>query len=84
MTAPSSVTAAELRSGKGSGNENFPVASRLVHPRHRAVIMAFSEFVRIADDIADHEKLAPDLKLIRGTLKIGPKPLHTLIEDFSG
>jgi squalene synthase HpnC len=63
MTAPASVTAAELRSGKGSGNENFPVASRLVHPRHRAVIMAFYEFVRIADDIADHEKLAPDQKL---------------------
>jgi squalene synthase HpnC len=63
MTAPANVTAAELRSGKGSGNENFPVASRLVHPRHRAIIMAFYEFVRIADDIADHEKLAPDQKL---------------------
>jgi squalene synthase HpnC len=63
MTAPANVTAAELRSGKGSGNENFPVASRLVHPRHRGIIMAFYEFVRIADDIADHGGLAPDQKL---------------------
>ena len=63
MTAPANVTAAELRSGKGSGNENFPVASRLVHPRRRAIIMAFYEFVRVADDIADHAGLAPDQKL---------------------
>jgi squalene synthase HpnC len=63
MTAPANLTAAELRSGKGSGSENFPVASRLVHPRHRAIIMAFYEFVRIADDIADHADLAPDQKL---------------------
>jgi len=58
-----SMAAAELRSGKGSGDENFPVASRLIHPRHRPIIMAFYEFVRVADDIADHEGLPPQDKL---------------------
>jgi squalene synthase HpnC len=57
------VTAAEARSGKGHRDENFPVASRLIQPRHRAPILAFYEFVRTADDIADHAKLAPAEKL---------------------
>src|SRR4029079_18780694 len=51
------------RSGKGHRDENFPVASRLIHPRHRAPILAFYEFVRTADDIADHATLAPQDKL---------------------
>src|SRR5215211_7677495 len=55
--------AAELRSGKGHHDENFPVASRLVHPRHRAPILAFYNFVRAADDVADHPSLGPDDKL---------------------
>jgi squalene synthase HpnC len=55
--------AGELRSGKGHRDENFPVASRLVAPRHRAPILAFYEFVRVADDIADHPALAPERKL---------------------
>src|SRR5215216_2644478 len=55
--------AAELRSGKGHHDENFPVASWLIHPRHRAPILAFYEFVRVADDIADHATLAPAEKL---------------------
>ena len=54
---------AALRSGKGHRDENFPVASRLIHPRHRGAILAFYEFVRIADDIADHATLAPQKKL---------------------
>jgi hydroxysqualene synthase len=54
---------AALRSGKGHRDENFPVASRLIHPRHRGIILAFYEFVRIADDIADHATLAPQQKL---------------------
>jgi hydroxysqualene synthase len=57
------VTAAEARSGKGHRDENFPVASRLIQPRHRAPILAFYEFVRTADDIADHATLAPPEKL---------------------
>jgi squalene synthase HpnC len=56
-------TAAELRSGKGSGDENFPVASWIVHPRYRPAILAFYEFVRVADDIADHPTLPEGEKL---------------------
>jgi squalene synthase HpnC len=52
-----------LRSGKGHRDENFPVASRLIHPRHRGIILAFYEFVRLADDMADHATLAPPEKL---------------------
>src|SRR5262245_5665654 len=54
---------AALRSGKGHRDENFPVASRLIHPRHRGIILAFYEFVRIGDDMADHAKLASQQKL---------------------
>ena len=55
--------AGELRSGKGHRDENFPVASHLIHARYRAPILAFYEFVRVADDIADHAELPPDRKL---------------------
>ncbi len=54
---------ADFRSGKGHGDENFPVASRLVSPRHRPIVMAFYDFARTADDIADHATLPPDEKL---------------------
>jgi squalene synthase HpnC len=57
------ITTLGARSGKGHRDENFPVASRLIHPRHRAPILAFYEFVRMADDIADHATLAPREKL---------------------
>ena len=57
------ITPAEARSGKGHRDENFPVASRLIHPRHRGPILAFYDFVRTADDIADHSSLAPAEKL---------------------
>ncbi len=55
--------AGELRSGKGHRDENFPVASHLIAARFRAPILAFYEFVRVADDIADHPTLAPERKL---------------------
>jgi squalene synthase HpnC len=57
------TTASELRSGKTHRDENFPVASWIIHPRHRALILAFYNFVRTADDIADHATLAPADKL---------------------
>jgi squalene synthase HpnC len=57
------TTAAELRSGKTHRDENFPVASWIIHPRHRALILAFYNFVRTADDIADHATLPADEKL---------------------
>ena len=53
----------DWRSGKTHRDENFPVASRLIHARHRALILAFYEFVRTADDIADHAKLAAEQKV---------------------
>jgi squalene synthase HpnC len=57
------TTAAEFRSGKTHRDENFPVASWIIHPRHRALILAFYNFVRTADDIADHAELPPEEKL---------------------
>jgi hydroxysqualene synthase len=57
------ITAASARSGKGHRDENFPVASRLIHPRYRGPILAFYEFVRSADDISDHPSLASHEKL---------------------
>src|SRR6266700_3556069 len=57
------TTAAELRSGKTYRDENFPVASWIIHPRHRALILAFYNFVRTADDIADHATLAGSDKI---------------------
>ena len=57
------TSAAELRSGKGHRDENFPVASHLIHPRHRGTILAFYNFVRVADDIADHASLSEAEKL---------------------
>jgi squalene synthase HpnC len=55
--------ASVLRSGKGHRDENFPVASWLIAPRHRGAILAFYNFVRTADDIADHAALSPAEKL---------------------
>src|SRR5256886_8035435 len=57
------TTASELRSGKTHRDENFPVASWIMHPRHRALILAFYNFVRTADDIADHATLGERQKL---------------------
>ena len=55
----------DFASGKGHGDENFPVASRLIAPRHRAVVLAFYKVARLADDIADHPAAAPADKLAR-------------------
>jgi squalene synthase HpnC len=57
------TTASELRSGKTHRDENFPVASWIIHRRHRALILAFYNFVRTADDIADHATLDASDKL---------------------
>jgi hydroxysqualene synthase len=59
------IRSGELRSGKGSQDENFPVASRLISRRHRPAILAFYEFVRVADDIADHSELTSEEKITR-------------------
>ncbi|MBB1091668.1 squalene synthase HpnC, partial [Rhodopseudomonas palustris] len=57
------TSASELRSGKTHRDENFPVASWIIHPRHRDLILAFYNFVRTADDIADHAMLDAPTKL---------------------
>ncbi|MBU3079451.1 squalene synthase HpnC [Sphingomonas quercus] len=54
---------ADLASGKGHRDENFPVASALIAPAHRAPIMHFYRFARAADDIADHPAAGPEEKL---------------------
>ena len=57
------MDASEFRTGKGHRDENFPVASWLIAPRHRALILAFYNFVRSADDIADHPSLSAQEKV---------------------
>lgn len=52
-------------SGRNAGNENFPVASRLLPAKARPHVLAFYAFARTADDIADAPDLAPDEKLAR-------------------
>ena len=63
MNDASTGDAKNWRSGKGHRDENFPVASWLIHPHHRKVILAFYNFVRTADDIADHAALPAQEKL---------------------
>jgi len=57
--------AIETPTGKGAGDENFPVASRLLAPRLRPHVARFYAFARAADDIADNPDLAPDDKIRR-------------------
>jgi squalene synthase HpnC len=54
---------ATLQSGKGHKDENFPVASVLISPRHRPPVMAFYKFVRAADDVSDNPTASADEKL---------------------
>ena len=57
------VAAEDLASGKGSTDENFPVASHLIAPRFRPPVMAFYRFARAADDVADNALAEPASKL---------------------
>ena len=57
------MSAADLASGKGHKDENFPVASHLIRPQYRAPIMAFYHFARAADDISDNRAASNDAKL---------------------
>ncbi|MEO8812623.1 MAG: squalene synthase HpnC [Caulobacteraceae bacterium] len=59
-------------SGKGAGDENFPVGSFLIAPRHRPVVMAFYRVARMADDVADHPTASRMAKLARlGAIEAG-------------
>lgn len=55
--------AADFTSGKGHSDENFPVASWLMAPQHRAPVMAFYRFARAADDIGDHPTASAEERL---------------------
>jgi len=57
--------AIETPSGKGVGDENFPVGSLLIARRLRPHVRHFYAFARAADDIADNPRLAPEEKLRR-------------------
>src|SRR5258707_11649360 len=56
-------SARNLRSDNPHGDENLRVASWIIHPRHGTLILAFYNFVRTADDIADHATLGERDKL---------------------
>ncbi len=55
----------ETPSGKGRGDENFPVGSWLIRRDLRAHVHAFYRFARNADDIADNPALAAADKIRR-------------------
>jgi len=55
----------ETPSGKGKGDENFPVGSFLIRRDLRVHVHAFYRFARIADDIADNPALSADEKVRR-------------------
>ncbi len=61
----SEVEASEVEASKTDTGENFPVASRLIAPRHRVSVLAFYRFARAADDVADSATLPADEKIAR-------------------
>jgi hydroxysqualene synthase len=62
---PPGAAGVEAPSGKGRGDENFPVGSWLIRRDLRVHVHAFYRFARNADDIADSPLLAADDKLRR-------------------
>ncbi|HXI86096.1 MAG TPA: squalene synthase HpnC [Parvularculaceae bacterium] len=56
---------AETPSGKGAGDENFPVGSFLLPKRLRPHVATFYAFARAIDDIADNGALSPEDKISR-------------------
>jgi squalene synthase HpnC len=61
-TAP---TSAETPSGKGAGDENFPVGSMLLPRRLRPHVATFYAYARAIDDVADNPDLPPEEKIRR-------------------
>ncbi|MCP4330973.1 MAG: squalene synthase HpnC [Alphaproteobacteria bacterium] len=55
----------ETPSGKGAGDENFPVGSMLLPARLRPHVAKYYAFARAIDDIADNPDLAPEDKVAR-------------------
>lgn len=65
MTGTQSVSTLETPSGKGAGEENFPVGSHLIARRLRPHVATFYAFARAIDDIADNPDLPPAEKCRR-------------------
>jgi hydroxysqualene synthase len=63
--AAAALAAVEAPSGKGRGDENFPVGSWLIRRDLRVHVHAFYRFARNADDIADSPILAAADKVHR-------------------
>lgn len=61
------VARLETPSGKGAGDENFPVGSFLISRKLRPQVAAYYAFARAIDDIADNPALSPDSKVERLT-----------------
>ena len=62
---PPDAAPVEAPSGKGRGDENFPVGSWLIRRDLRVHVHAFYRFARNADDIADSPVLAANEKVRR-------------------
>lgn len=60
-----SPDAAETPSGKGAGDENFPVGSFLLPKALRPHVATFYAFARAIDDIADNPELSAEEKIKR-------------------
>jgi len=63
--APALGEAPETPSGKGAGDENFPVGSFLLPKRLRPHVAIYYDFARAIDDIADNGDLAAEEKIRR-------------------
>ena len=59
------LASVETASGKGAGDENFPVGSVLISKALRPHVHAFYVFARNGDDIADNHALAAGDKVAR-------------------
>jgi len=55
-----SGSAIETPSGKGAGDENFPVGSWLLPAHLRPHVACYYRFARAIDDIADNGELAAE------------------------
>lgn len=65
--APIDTSPIETSSGKGAGDENFPVGSFLIARHLRTHVAAYYAFARAGDDIGDDPLLAADEKVRRLT-----------------
>ncbi|HEY7608500.1 MAG TPA: squalene synthase HpnC [Alphaproteobacteria bacterium] len=65
MTLTTAAPIAETPSGKGAGDENFPVGSFLLPKALRPKVAIFYAYARAIDDIADNPELPAQEKIAR-------------------